>query len=169
MEDKDKIEEEINNKDVEIDKNDNSSEKKKSGIVGILKRDVDRNFVIVLAVVFLAITLMIIASTIEKNENVVSDDGKYTLMDLGGKGCIPCDELQPVLASLREKYEGEININYYDVNNTKEGSELAREYNISTIPTLIFLDENGEEVNRLEGFYSQDALEGEFLKLGWIS
>lgn len=92
----------------------------------------------------------------------------YTLMDLGSSGCVPCDNLQPVLSTLRTKYEGKINVLFYDVNRTTEGASLARQYKVQYIPTLIFLDENGAEVNRIVGFQSQEQLEASFRSLGWM-
>lgn len=92
----------------------------------------------------------------------------YTLMDLGSSGCVPCDNLQPVLAALRTKYDGKINVLFYDVNRTTEGAKLAQQYKVQYIPTLIFLDENGKEVKRIVGFQSQKQLETSFKNLGWI-
>lgn len=89
-------------------------------------------------------------------------------MDLGSKGCIPCDNLQPVLNTLRTKYKGKIDVKFYDVNNTATGAQLANKYNVSTIPTLIFLDKNGNVVKRMVGYQSQSQLESAFKSLGWI-
>lgn len=94
--------------------------------------------------------------------------GQYTLMDLGSKGCIPCDNLQPVLNTLCTKYKGKIDVKFYDVNNTATGAQLANKYNVSTIPTLIFLDKNGNVVKRMVGYQSQSQLESAFKSLGWI-
>lgn len=130
----------------------------------------------VIALVLVAITLAIVlpATLIERDPNTNSDNtntssntARYTLMDLGSKGCIPCDNLQPVLDSLRIKYSGTINIKYYDVNNSTTGARLGNEYNVSTIPTLIYLD-NDREVYRSVGYKSQNEIEAAFRRLGWI-
>lgn len=92
----------------------------------------------------------------------------YTVMDLGSKGCIPCDNLQPVLAELRTKYEGKINVLFYDIARTTEGAELANQYNVKYMPTLIFLNENGIEVERYVGYLSEKQFEDKFRQLGWI-
>ena len=94
--------------------------------------------------------------------------GQYTLMDLGSKGCVPCDNLQPVLSSLRSKYSEKIRVKFYDVNRTSEGARLANKYNVSTIPTLIFLDKSGNVVKRMVGYHSQSEIESAFRSLGWI-
>lgn len=59
--------------------------------------------IITLALVFVAIIgIITMASLTNKGENNISTGGQYTLMDLGSSGCIPCDNLQPVLSSLRQ-------------------------------------------------------------------
>lgn len=104
----------------------------------------------------------------ESDDDVPEIEKVYTLMDLGSKGCVPCDNLQPVLASLRTKYEGKINVLFYDIARTSEGAALARKYKVQYMPTLIFLDENGNEVKRIIGFQSQEQLEASFRQLGWL-
>lgn len=102
------------------------------------------------------------------NSNINTGTEKYTLLDLGSKGCYACDNLQPVLETLRTKYSNEIDIKFYDVNRTNEGIQLSNKYGIQFIPTLIFLDQNGKEVKRLVGFYTVEEFEKEFRALGWI-
>lgn len=119
------------------------------------------------AVVVVIAGIITVASLTSRGENNVSTDGQYTLMDLGSSGCEPCDRLQPVLTTLRTKYSGSININFYDVNRTSEGMQLASQYGVSSIPTLIYIA-NGNEVFRTVGYRSQAEIEAEFRRLGWV-
>lgn len=129
----------------------------------------------IISLVLIAITLAIVLPTtlIEKNPNknnnynTSGSSARYTLMDLGSKGCIPCDNLQPVLDSLRATYKDKINVVFYDVNNSVTGARLGNEYNVTTIPTLIYLD-NNKEVYRSVGYKSQSEIEADFRRLGWI-
>lgn len=110
-------------------------------------------------------------SSIENNAPPTKEEPTekvYTLMDLGSRGCVPCDNLQPVLASLRTNYDGKINVLFYDVNRTTEGAKLAQQYNLEYLPTLIFLDENGKEVKRIIGFRTEEQIEQIFRELRWI-
>ena len=93
--------------------------------------------------------------------------GQYQLIDLGSNGCIPCEQLRPVISTLKTKYSGEISVNFYDVNSSSKGAQLANKYNVSTIPTLIFL-ENGKVVKRMVGYHSKSEIESVFRSLGWI-
>ncbi|MDD3397764.1 MAG: thioredoxin family protein [Clostridia bacterium] len=94
--------------------------------------------------------------------------GNPTLIDIGSTSCVPCQQLQPVLVSLGSEYDGVINIEFYDCWNTTEGAEMATRYNAETIPTLIFLDGNGNVVARMTGYNEQSVIEAKFRSLGWI-
>lgn len=95
-------------------------------------------------------------------------DGNPTIMDIGSTSCIPCQQLQPILSALGQEYDGQINIEFYDCWNTALGAEMATKYRCSVIPTLIFLDGDGNEVARLMGYNSQSVIEAKMSELGWI-
>lgn len=77
------------------------------------------------------------------------------LVDFFANWCGPCKMLAPVL----EKAESEIKVIKVD---TDEFEDLAREYGVMSIPTLVLL-ENGKEVKRNVGFIDKKSLEN-FLK-----
>jgi thiol-disulfide isomerase/thioredoxin len=51
---------------------------------------------------------------------------------------IPCQQLQPIIDELKTDYEDKVNIKFYDAWNTILGNNLAKEYGVTSIPTLIF-------------------------------
>ncbi len=85
----------------------------------------------------------------KENFNDVIKEGKY-LVDFYAEWCGPCKMMGPVLEKLEDK------INVVKVN-VDEHEDLAREYGIMSIPTLIFF-ENGEIVKQLVGFHNEDDL-----------
>ena len=87
------------------------------------------------------------------------DEEKYkvTFIELGSVRCIPCQKMQPIMESVEEKFAGQVNVVFYDVW-TKEGQPYAEKYNIKLIPTQVFLDENGKEYFRHEGFFPEEEL-----------
>lgn len=130
----------------------------------------------VIAAITLAVVLPTVLSDKDNNnnsENSINSDNtsesnvKYTLMNLEGAGCPSCEQLKPVISSIKTQYSGSVNVVSYDVNNSTKGASLGNEYNVSTIPTLIYL-EDGNEVSRSEGYKSQSEIEEEFGRLGWI-
>jgi thioredoxin 1 len=82
---------------------------------------------------------------------------KVTFIELGSVRCIPCQKMQSVMKSIKEKYANQVNVVFYDVW-TPEGKPFAEQYGIEAIPTQVFLDENGKEFSRHEGFFPEEEL-----------
>lgn len=89
------------------------------------------------------------------NQNKVA---KVTFIELGSVNCIPCKQMQPVMKAIEKKYGDQIKVIFYDVW-TDAGKPYASKYGIQLIPTQIFLDENGKEFHRHEGFYPEEEID----------
>lgn len=82
---------------------------------------------------------------------------KVTFIELGSVRCVPCREMQPIMKSIEEKYGSQVKVVFYDVW-TPLGKPMADKYNVQLIPTQVFLDANGKEFFRHEGFFSEEEL-----------
>lgn len=81
-----------------------------------------------------------------------------TFVELGSVKCIPCRQMQPVMKAIEEKYAGQVKVIFYDV--WKEDQrDRAVEYKIRLIPTQVFLDNNGRELMRHEGFFPEKDID----------
>jgi len=89
--------------------------------------------------------------------------GKPSLVDFGSKGCRPCDMLAPILETLKTKYEGKANVLFVSV---VQEQILAARYGIEAIPVQIFFDKDGKEVFRHVGFFPQEEIEKQMVKMG---
>ncbi len=65
------------------------------------------------------------------------------LLKFYNDGCVPCQILSNYLASNEVEYE--------DIH-AFENLELSTRYGISSVPTLILVDENGNPLDRVVGF-----------------
>ena len=132
---------------------------------------------LIISVVLLAIVGVIVFSVVfNKDSEGINNqeliDGEtetqYVVLNLGSTvTCEPCRQLKPVVDALKSKYSGEIDILSYDVSFSSKGASLASEYNVQSIPTLVFL-KDGVEVYRTVGYRNQSQIESDFEKLGWI-
>ena len=85
------------------------------------------------------------------------------LIDLGAGKCIPCKMMAPILEKLKKEYPDKFEVVFIDV---WENPDEAKKYNIQVIPTQIFYDENGKEVFRHIGFFSEEEILKKWQELG---
>jgi thioredoxin 1 len=94
---------------------------------------------------------------ISNNESKKNKKYKVTFIELGSVNCIPCKMMQPVMKEIEEEYKDTVKVIFYDVWTT-DGKPYAHKYKIQVIPTQVFLDENGVEYYRHEGFFPKEEL-----------
>jgi thioredoxin 1 len=71
--------------------------------------------------------------------------------------------MAPVLEELKRDYAGVLRIEFIDVG---EYPEAAGKYSIRGIPTQIFFDASGKELERHLGYISKEQILDTFKKLG---
>ncbi len=81
-----------------------------------------------------------------------------TFVELGSVKCIPCIKMQPVMKAIEEKYGEQIEVVFYDVWKPEQ-SKYAKEYGIRLIPTQVFLNKEGNEIMRHEGFFPEESID----------
>jgi len=115
--------------------------------------------------VFLTLLLFIAVSCNSRSDPAVAGketenkDILYmvTFIELGSVRCIPCQQMQPIMKSIEEKYGKEVKVVFHDVW-TEAGSPYAKQYGIEAIPTQVFLDKDGKEYFRHVGFFPEEEL-----------
>ena len=83
-------------------------------------------------------------------------------LELGADQCVPCKMMQPILEELRREYSGQLQVDFIDV---WKDPKQSQQYAISSIPTQIIFDAQGEEVFRHIGFISKDQILKKFEEL----
>jgi len=89
--------------------------------------------------------------------------GMVTMIDLGAKKCIPCKMMAPILVKMEKEYQDKAAVVFIDV---WENKEQADRFGIKSIPTQIFFDVDGKEVQRHVGFMSEEDIISQMKKLG---
>ena len=80
------------------------------------------------------------------------------VVDFWATWCGPCRMVAPIIEELANQYDGKIVVGKCDV---EDNEELAAEYGIRNIPTIIFI-KNGEVVDKIVGAQSKAKFEEKF-------
>ena len=83
---------------------------------------------------------------------------KITFIELGSVNCIPCKQMQPVMKAIEKKYGIQVKVVFYDVWKPEQ-KQFAEKYGVQLIPTQVFLDADGKEFFRHEGFYPEKEID----------
>lgn len=104
-------------------------------------------------------------SKVEQELVSSTEKSKIRFLEFGSVTCIPCKQMQPIMKSIEESYGSQIEVIFYDVNK-QENREISKKYKIRLIPTQVFVDSNGKELHRHEGFYPENKIRELLASLG---
>ena len=90
----------------------------------------------------------------ENFKEEVLNSEKPVLVDFYADWCGPCNAMSPVIEELAKELEGKAKVGKINVD---ENSDIAVEYNVVSIPTLIVF-KNGKEEKRLVGLRNKEEL-----------
>ena len=118
----------------------------------------------VLAVMFLlSFSACSSAADIDGVLSKAKAEGKIVMLELGSVGCVPCEQMKPVMQKLRDTYQGKLEVIFIDV---REDHDTGRQFGVHMIPTQVFLDKSGKEFHRHIGFYSYEEIAPVLKKAG---
>lgn len=91
----------------------------------------------------------------DENAQELIASGKPVVIDCWATWCGPCKAMAPLIDELAQEYEGKVVIGKYNVD---EEGDLATEYRVMSLPTILFF-KNGEKAPiRLAGSQSRETL-----------
>ncbi|MFI5329861.1 MAG: thioredoxin family protein [Desulfobaccales bacterium] len=123
-----------------------------------------RHYVIGLAGLALGF-LMVWPGLTPQAQGAAAPQGKPALYDFGSKYCIPCKEMQKVMAGLKGQYGDQVEFRLVYVDEEKP---LFGEYKIVAIPTQVFLNAEGKEVDRHLGALPKEEVLKKLKELKFI-
>lgn len=88
-----------------------------------------------------------------RHEQVVASEDAPTVIDFYADWCGPCQQFRPIFHAAEKKYAGRVN---FETVNIDEQKDLAEQYGITSIPTIVFLYGDGKEATRFVGAMSSD-------------
>lgn len=143
--------------------------------------------VAIIAIVVIAVILIVIGKQLEKSatssttnelpkadskteskgtENSTQEAQKLpVLLEMGAGKCQSCKAMKPVLEELEKEFQDKLNVKSIDV---WQNEELAKAYKVNIIPTQIFIDPDGNEKFRHEGFFAKEDIIKKWQELGYL-
>lgn len=95
----------------------------------------------------------------ENGQTAIKDYGKkqakITVIDFSATWCGPCRRLKPIFEEIEKEYSKDVNFKTIDVD---ENQQMAIQYQVEAVPTIVFLNKEGKEVNRLVGLQTKEAI-----------
>jgi len=102
-------------------------------------------------------------SNTEEDFKKAITSGKPLLVDFGANSCFPCRQLRPILKEIDKEYSGKAGVLVIDV---YKYQNLAREYKIVFLPTLVFFDAKGNETFRHIGVLDKEKIVAKLKEIG---
>lgn len=90
-------------------------------------------------------------------------NGLPTMADFGLGTCSPCKAMEPILKQATQDYWGRANILFVELD---KYPELGREYGIRVMPTQIFFDASGNQVDYHMGFMDREEIDSRLAAAG---
>ncbi|MDE6283690.1 MAG: thioredoxin [Muribaculaceae bacterium] len=91
----------------------------------------------------------------DENAREIIESGKPVVIDCWATWCGPCKAMSPMIDQLAQEYEGRVIIGKYNV---EEEGDLATEYRIMTLPTILFFKDGKKADIRLTGSQTRETL-----------
>lgn len=91
----------------------------------------------------------------DENAREIIESGKPVVIDCWATWCGPCKAMSPMIDQLAQEYDGRVIIGKYNV---EEEGDLATEYRIMTLPTILFFKDGKKADIRLTGSQTRETL-----------
>ena len=104
--------------------------------------------------------MSVLVATDENFKSEVLENDRPVLVDFLAEWCGPCRMMAPVIETISEKYAEQLKVCKLDAD---ANQQAAADHQITGLPCCIVFN-NGEEVTRIVGFRSEDALVDELKK-----
>jgi thioredoxin 1 len=116
---------------------------------------VARYFLKLLHVGLALVVMFVQASPVWSQSSTPIAKARPALYEFGAKYCLPCKQMQQVMADLKASHGDQVEFRMVYVD---ENKDLFPQYKIMIIPTQVFLDASGKEVDRHIGALTEEQV-----------
>jgi thioredoxin 1 len=105
-------------------------------------------------------------SNTEEEFKKAMTSGKPVLVDFGANSCLPCRQIRPILKEVGKEYSEKARVLVIDV---YKFQDLAKQFKVQLIPTLVFFDSKGKEAFRHLGVLDKEKIVAKLKEIGMES
>lgn len=120
----------------------------------------NKNVIIILLVLILPVVVYFF---LDKNQAVSTNNvstNRPEVIKFTSDMCSECQKLDEIFPTVYPKYSKQVSLVKVQVQRrTKENQDLINKYNVTLVPTMVFLKANGKVLLRTEGAMSAQELE----------
>lgn len=119
-----------------------------------------KNIFIILLILILPVAIYFM---LNKNSDfdaaMAKSDDLPSLLIFTSTMCLDCQRMKSLVSEIQNDYKEKINfIPINALENKRKVKEQVKEYGVVLVPTLIFLDVNGVQTNKIEGYIPKEEL-----------
>lgn len=120
-----------------------------------------KNFITIFLIFVIPVfAFMILSANDESVAKKVETGSKPKIIKFASLMCLDCKKLNETMKKVYPKYSDKILLTEIQVqNNDKYTNEQIEKYNITLVPTTIFFDKNGKQIDKIEGYIEEQDLE----------
>ena len=119
-----------------------------------------KNIITILLVLIIPIAIYLI---LEKDSNtdsaIATENDLPTLMTFTSTMCLDCQKMKAIISEIQGDYTGKLNfININALDKKRSIQAAVNKHKVVLVPTLVFIDKNENEINKIEGAISKEEL-----------
>ncbi|MCD7878637.1 MAG: thioredoxin family protein [Candidatus Gastranaerophilales bacterium] len=119
-----------------------------------------KNIITIILILIIPIFVYLIMSKNSNDLNAIAkDNSNPTLIAFTSTMCMDCQKMKTVIKEIEKDYESKVNfvsVNALDKNRKVQDS--IKKYGIVLVPTIILLNKNDVQVNKIEGYVPKEEL-----------
>lgn len=119
-----------------------------------------KNIITILLILILPVVIYIyMSNNSDKSIAEAKNPNLPTVMTFTSTMCMDCQKMKAVLFEVEPNYVDKVNFQYIQaLEKSKKVKEAIKKYNVVLVPTVIILDKDGMQLNKIEGFIEKENL-----------
>ncbi|HIS89208.1 TPA: thioredoxin family protein [Candidatus Avigastranaerophilus faecigallinarum] len=119
-----------------------------------------KNIITILLILIVPVAVYLyLSKNSDTTSAVAKDKTKPSIMIFTSAMCLDCQKMKSVINEVQPIYSDKINfISINALDKSKKVQDYIKKYGIVLVPTIIFVDENENQKNKVEGYIPKEEL-----------